>query len=284
MGEYMYDWKKGISLSFFQNEKGESTGADDEVLKDIAAHGFDCVELSFSHDEYFGKYHFTEKGSAKRLYEYCCSLGLQIWSIHLPFSEKWDLSREQAKEALRDDIALIQAASQAHISVAVIHPSFEPVAPDERPGRLKNAKRNLKLLNQAAKECGVTLALENLPRTCLGNRSEEMLSLLEATGASFLFDTNHSLDEDNVSFLQNMLRHGYCPVSLHISDYDFMDERHDLPGHGINPWKTLLNMLREAEYQGPALYEIRHVVSPERVISLEELTENIGELLDGKIP
>ncbi len=99
----------------------------------------------------------------------------------------------------------------------------------------------MKILNQVAKENGIVLALENLPRTCLGNTSEEMLSLLNETGAAFIFDTNHSLSEDNVSFLQNMIQHGYCPVSLHISDYDYVDERHDLPGNGVNDWKKLFD-------------------------------------------
>lgn len=165
----------------------------------------------------------------------------------------------------------------------MIHPSFEPIPEADRAKRIENAKKNLKLLNQTAKEHGIVLALENLPRTCLGNHSEEMIELLEATGTSFIFDTNHSLDEDNVEFLRNMIAHGYCPVSLHISDYDFIDERHDLLGHGINQWGKLLDLLENAGYSGPALYEIRHVVSEERIISFDEVTENINSLLNGDI-
>ena len=167
--------------------------------------------------------------------------------------------------------------------MAVIHPSFEPIPEADRTKRIENAKKNLKLLNQTAKEHGIVLALENLPRTCLGNHFTEMIELLEATGTSFIFDTNHSLDEDNVEFLKNMIAHGHCPVSLHISDYDFVDERHDLPGHGINQWGKLLDLLEHAGYSGPALYEIRHVVSEERIISFDEVTENINSLLNGDI-
>lgn len=278
-----YQWKKGMSLSFFQNEKRESIGADPEILREVGEHGFDCVELSFSHDEYFYKYRFTEEENAEKLASYCKESGLEIWSIHLPFSEKWDLSNDDAEEALADDRKLIEAAEKAGIRVAVIHPSFEPIPEADRAKRIENAKKNLKLLNQTAKEHGIVLALENLPRTCLGNHSEEMIELLKATGTSFIFDTNHSLDEDNVEFLRNMIAHGYCPVSLHISDYDFIDERHDLPGHGINQWGKLLDLLENAGYSGPALYEIRHVVSEERIISFDEVTENINSLLNGDI-
>ena len=65
--------------------------------------------------------------------------------------------------------------------------------------------------------------------------------------------------------------------------YDFIDERHDLPGHGINQWGKLLDLLENAGYSGPALYEIRHVVSEERIISFDEVTENINSLLNGDI-
>lgn len=72
-----YQWKKGMSLSFFQNEKRESIGADPEILREVGEHGFDCVELSFSHDEYFYKYRFTEEGNAEKLASYCKESGLK---------------------------------------------------------------------------------------------------------------------------------------------------------------------------------------------------------------
>lgn len=299
----MYQWKKGISLSFFCDDKGETNGADGEVLEQVSRHGFDCVELSFSHDDYFEKYRFTEGDNAEKLYERCKALGLELWSIHLPFSEKWDLSAENAEKAVLDDMELIKAAAKAHISVAVIHPSFEPVEPNERAYRLAYAKKNIERLNRFAKESNVVLALENLPRTCLGNCSEEMIDLLNGTGAAFVFDTNHSLEEDNVVFLKRMLAHGYCPVSLHISDYDFIDERHELPGQGLNSWGTLLTMLSVAGYQGPAMYEISSKRLMETMedtffgkkegvsmgekkkcfVLLDAVSENMRELLSGKI-
>ena len=177
----MYQWEKGISLSFFQNEQGECVGGDKVVLDKVRSYGFDCVELSFSHDDYFKKYRFTEGDNAEQLFQYCESIGLKIWSIHLPFSDVWDLSCDDAQKALQDDVKLLEAAGRANISVAVIHPSFEPIAEEARNKRLSNAKKNLKILNQVAKENGIVLALENLPRTCLGNTSEEMLSLLNET-------------------------------------------------------------------------------------------------------
>ena len=105
----MYQWEKGISLSFFQNEQGECVGGDKVVLDKVRSYGFDCVELSFSHDDYFKKYRFTEGDNAEQLFQYCESIGLKIWSIHLPFSDVWDLSCDDAQKALQDDVKLLEA-------------------------------------------------------------------------------------------------------------------------------------------------------------------------------
>ena len=279
----MYHWKKGISLSFFRNEEGVCTGGEPERLREAAKEGFQCVELSFSHDEYFGKYHLTEGDRAEELSRLCSGLGLEIWSIHLPFSDVWDLSRENADGALADFTLLIEAASRARIRVAVLHPSFEPIPGEERERRLEAAAKQIRILNEAAEKAGVILALENLPRTCLGNTSGEMIRLLRETGTEFIFDTNHSLQEDNLVFLERMIGAGYCPVSLHISDYDFIDERHVLPGCGKNQWGRILEMLSEAGYRGPALYEVASRDLAGNPVTLQDVGRNIGGLLWGEI-
>lgn len=49
----------------------------------------------------------------KNWLHYCKESGLEIWSIHLPFSDKWDLSNDDAEEALADDRKLIEAAAKS---------------------------------------------------------------------------------------------------------------------------------------------------------------------------
>ncbi len=294
MGEkmgYRYPWEKGISLSFFTDEDGTAHGLEPEVLRSVYAHGFRAVELSFSHWDYFERFALHTEEGIRSCAERIREAGLRVWSIHLPFSAIWDLSNPEGQpidgidveQALEDDRRLVHAGALLGAKVAVIHSSFEPIPAEERAARLASAQRHLRALREYAQEEGVQLALENLPRTCLGNRSEELLELLRATGAAFLFDTNHSLEEDNAVFLGRMLDEGYCPVSLHISDYDFVDERHEVPGHGINDWEQLLGSLERAGYTGPAMYEIRHKVREDRTISLDEVADNIEQLLNGRI-
>ena len=46
-------------------------------------------------------------------------------------------------------------------------------------------------------------------------------------------------------------------ITLHVSDYDFVDERHLLPGEGKNPWGEILRALEEVGYDGRFTYEVR---------------------------
>ena len=101
----------------------------------------------------------------------------------------------------------------------------------------------------------MTLCLENLPRTCLCRTSDEMLKFLAAIPElKVVFDTNHSLAEENVHYIHAV---GSKIVSLHVSDYDFIDERHLLPGEGLNPWPKILESLEEEGYNGRFLYELK---------------------------
>lgn len=287
---YVYPWEKGTSLSFFDSLKqtelpmfGQPGFGEREkaLLSRVRQAGFTCAELSFSHDDYLRRFRLQDTAEALRAF--CDGIGLRLWSLHLPFGEYWDVSAVSAQDTMQEDRLLLQIAHRLGCRVAVIHPSFEPIPGEHRSARFERCRRNLADLAEYAGGLGVTLGVENLPRTCLGNTSAEMCRLLEGTGAAWVFDTNHSLSEDNVHFLQQMLERGHVPCSLHLSDYDFVDERHDLPGSGVNRWRTLLDMLAQAGYAGPAMYEIRHVVSAERIISFEQMSRNIDDLLRGSI-
>jgi len=276
-------WPKGLSLSFFTDKNLVVHGMEPDVLTKVKEHGFEVVELSFSHDDYFDLMKLNDKKQVENTKAAVEAAGLKIWSLHLPFGHVWDVSLPNDQEVIRDFKILINASVQLGAQVTVIHPSFEPIADEDRPSRLEKGKENLRNLSDYAKEHGVRLGVENLPRSCLGNTSEEMCEILEACGADWLFDTNHSLKEDNIHFLKHMLSKGHVPISLHISDYDFIDERHDLPGCGINKWGEILNLLQKAGYKGPAMYEIRHLVSGKRIVSLDEVADNIEDLLNGRI-
>jgi sugar phosphate isomerase/epimerase len=101
---------------------------------------------------------------------------------------------------------------------------------------------------------GVTVCVEDLPRSCLGNASAELADILSADPRlRVCFDVNHLLKESHADFLRTL---GPQIVATHISDYDFVDERHWLPGEGRIDWHALADALDAAGYDGAWNYEL----------------------------
>ncbi len=274
---YAQSLKKGLSLSFTGSLEADS-------LAELKANGIDAVEVSFNYDSYYNKFDFIHRAD-----EYAARIraaGLEFWSIHLPFSGKLDISildDELREEMVRINTELILAAGRAGCKVAVLHPSSEPITDDIRPARLAHSRANIIRLREVCDSVGMKLAVEDLPRTCLCNRSAEMVELLRGTGAGVVFDTNHSLVEENTVFMKTLIAGGLEILSLHISDYDFVDERHRLPGDGICDWKGMLRVLEEADYRGPLMYEVARQPRDREPITLAQVAENMRQLAAGEI-
>lgn len=261
-------WKTGASTCL----NHRLTESD---MKAYAEAAIDFVELSFSADEYLYQLDFLNRSEeiAARAGQY----GLTLWSIHLPFSKDIDISvinDEDRNAAIRLDLDILEAAARAGIQVAVVHPSSEPIAVSERSERLKNSRHSLLLLAEQAHKLNIRLAVEDLPRTCLGNCSGEIELLLQDNPhLSVCFDTNHMLFQDNVAFIEAI---GSRIITLHVSDYNFIDEQHLLPGEGKNDWAAIVDALKRVDYAGPWMYE----VGSRGMVTLKDLQANRRRFVD----
>jgi len=74
------------------------------------------------------------------------------------------------------------------------------------------------------------------------------------SNVGFCVDVNHFMRERPEDAIRKL---GNRVWSLHISDYDFVDERHWLPGEGSNDWTAILQALEDVGYKGPFLYEVK---------------------------
>lgn len=185
--------------------------------------------------------------------------GIEIWSVHLPFGNPWDISAFNDAERM----AIIEAhthvmdwARDWGAQVVVIHPSFEPIPDEQREQRLKLAAASVRELSERAHARGLKLAVEDLPRSCLGRDSAEIAALISsAPHAVVCCDTNHLLTEKPEEFIRSI---GSRIGTLHISDYDGVDERHWIPGRGIVNWPEVLQALMDSGYGGPFMFEANY--------------------------
>ncbi len=242
------NWEIGIMSDFLKEVSAAS-------LQECKRAGIDCIELFLA-----GSWTDTSAAGIVKKYaeaaENIKKSGLALWSVHLPFGTAWDISAKDEDiraEIVKKHFYLIEQAARWGAKIATIHASWEPIKAHERPERIMCAKESVRAIAQKARECNMRLAVECLPRTCLGNNSEELLQLTLCENAFVCMDSNHLFYETHQSFIRKA---GHKIITLHISDNDGVDERHWVPGEGVVNWNEVVHELVEARYEGPFLFEV----------------------------
>jgi sugar phosphate isomerase/epimerase len=241
-------WKAGTSSGLF-------TDFSQEEFNQFRKDGIEYIELSSG---IFGKKTQAQKDSiVSDLKKKTDIAGIKIWSVHLPFGRALDISN--LNDTLRNNMIkecseLMVLCKPLNIQKYVVHPSAEPITDEERPQRIINSIASLKLLSETAKQNGAQLAVEDLPRTCLGNTADELIYIVKQAGndIGICFDSNHLLKEKPEEFAAKV---SGMIVTVHISDYDGIDERHWLPGTGIINWTNVISELAKSGYPGPFMFE-----------------------------
>ena len=249
----------------------------------------ECKEAGIKHLEISVDKWKSEQLDFAQLKAWSEKYNVNLWSFHLPFwpFAEIDISnKELAEKSINYLSEFIKKGSEIGINKYVIHASGEPIAEEDRKSRMECAKKSLYTLAEFAKRYGSTVLVEDLPRTCLGRNSGDMIELLSAhPDLRACFDTNHLLDEDIVKFIHVL---GDKIVSTHISDYDFNNERHWLPGEGDINWQELIKALKDVNYQGIWLYEIDFgcpsTIKRDRDLTCKDFADNIKELALGNTP
>lgn len=199
-------------------------------------------------------------------------------TIHAAFGGGKDMSAtdETARNgAIEDAVKAVGWAAEARIPMVVVHASAEPISQEERPSHIAHCRESLRQIAARASDTGTKVAVELLPRTCLGNTVSELAELLDGQDRETLgvcLDSNHAMDRwrdlpDCIRELGDRL------WTLHISDYDGVDEKHQMPGEGVVEWGRFASALRDIDYDGPFNYE---TVAPGETFSqrVENLEEN----------
>jgi len=189
-------------------------------------------------------------------YERANQQDLKVWSVHLPYGAHLDLTvdSDRSEEIVRNFAVYVDQTIAMGTHCYVVHVfQPEPLEFTDRNPLLQRANHNIKLLGEYIASKGAILAVEALPRTNLGNTSDECLRMIQGTAAGICLDVNHLLIENHHQFISAAYPH-ICTV--HLSDYDFVDEKHWVPGEGKLDWKNLLALFQESGYNGPLMFEV----------------------------
>ena len=217
--------------------------------------------------------------------------GVELWSCHLPFTPFKEINIATSDQSLRERsiqlyTELIQKGTDVGIKKFVVHPSGKINPEDNRAECIKYSMQSLDQLAEIAYQYGAVIAVEDLPRNCLGNTIAELAQIISANDKlRICLDTNHLLQDDNVEFIK---RFGDKIVTLHVSDYDFLNERHWLPGEGQLDWQGILAALKEVGYSGPWMYEMylcstKNIIR-EKDLSFSDIYDNAMSLFANKKP
>ena len=270
MSDYR-NWKTAVSTSH----------TDFETLKHFSDCGIQAVELSVGWQK-------CDSIDWQAFRKNADAAGIEIWSFHLPFAGELNIAatdEAERKRVVEYQCSLIAKAAGIGIDKFIIHPSAEPL-PDpalensprwlaqwkmseaeiaaykaqlkdmKRADCMTAAKKSLAELAEYAAQSGTVICVEDLPRTCLGHTVQEMQELVAADERlRVCFDVNHLLTDYGSTHEEFVKKLGGLIVTTHMSDYDFIDEKHFFPGYGMLNWKQVVECLEKADYTGPFLYE-----------------------------
>lgn len=251
--EILEKWKVGrhLGIRFQPLEQLE--------LENVRKAGFQCIELTIDRNAYAKTTEQQRLEWYTALKKQADTLGLELRSLHVPFAGIWDVSvlNEEARiNAVQNTIPFFELKELLGVHFYNIHPSAEPIKDEERSKRLEQCIKSFKELAPIAKLKGVCVVVENLPRTCLGNTSTEIIKIVDTVGepetVRICFDSNHTLKEKPEEFVAAV---GNRIASTHMSDYDGLDEKHWLPYEGVINWKAVVSELIKTGYPGPFVFE-----------------------------
>ena len=257
----------------------------EESFAGLASAGIDCTEISL----HYTKHPDIDYKGTERLAK---AHGVSLWSYHLPFASPDVLDIASTDEGIRRHTVaywseLVKKGAEIGIRHFVVHPSSEPKSEGEaREAEMNAAMTSLAALAECAAREGGVIAVEDLPRSCLGRNTEELQHLLSADARlRVCFDTNHLLLDDNLNFVERL---GDKIVTLHVSDYDFVDEKHWLPGEGRVDFHALYAALLRAGYTGPWMYELglaapKTILRP-RTLTFADFRANADAIFAGNAP
>jgi sugar phosphate isomerase/epimerase len=266
---------------------GEPLGR--EHLADIAAHGFEEIEL-FATRSHFD-YH--DEAAIARLGGWLRDTGLVLHSVHAPISMSFvdgvwspplsnassDAPARQA--AVAETVAALNVARRVPFPYLVLHLGVpDALGPAPAVNSADAARRSLEEIHEAAAPLGVRVAVEVIPNALSspGALVRLLEDELELPDVGLCLDYGHAfLIGDLVDAIEEVAGH---LVTTHLHDNGGKTDDHRLPFDGGIDWATALAATQKVGYDGTLMFELDGGASPRAVLDRTRHVRNrFGELM-----
>jgi sugar phosphate isomerase/epimerase len=261
----------GISTHLYAGER-----LDRDHLVEIAAHGFEAVEVFAVRDHF----DYRDRRAAIALAEWLDDTRLRLHSVHAPIAAAYGKGAWQGglslaasdesrrKMAVDETAAALDLAATVPFSVMVVHcgaPAPHGTAADNHGGSLV---RSLEELSPTAERYNVRLAVEVIPNALSTPSAlvELIESEIDATGLGVCMDVGHArLMGEVVDAIETCSGH---LITTHLHDNRGRDDEHLLPGKGVIDWDATMLAFQKVGYDGVWMFEL--AVAAERRKILEQ--------------
>ncbi len=270
----------GISTHLYHLER-----LSRDHLVEIAAHGFDAVEVFATRDHF--DYH--DAGTAAALAEWLSDTRLVLNSLHGPIAAgfaggRWrDYYNLAAPDesvrrlAVAETRAALDLAATVPYRFLVLHAGVVGDGPSAADNRRASMIRSLAELAPVAAGAGVRLAVEVIPNSLSG--TSELVALIEEEidipNLGICMDVGHArLMGDVVDAIEACSGH---IVTTHLHDNRGQTDDHLIPGRGVIDWDAATLAFQKVGYDGVWMFELAMSTTPRTIL---EHTQKVRERLE----
>ncbi len=281
----------GISTHLYVGDR-----LDRDHLVEIAAHGFDAVEV-FAVKSHFD---YRDRRAAIALAEWLDDTRLTLHSMHAPIARDyvkgtWQdgltlaaADESQRKAAVEETLATLDVAAAVRYSTLVLHGGVPEPHGGAADNHLASLVRSLEELSPVAQRYGIRLAVEVIPNAL--STPSALVDLIEsdidAADLGICMDVGHArLMGDVVDAIETCSGH---LITTHLHDNRGRSDDHLVPGKGVIDWEATLLALQKIGYDDVWMLEL--AAAAERTPVLEaaakarerfEALMNIGDEMMG---
>lgn len=272
----------GISTHLYAGER-----LDRDHLVEIAAHGFDAIELFALR----GHFDYRDRRAAVALAEWLDDTRLRLHSLHAPIAGSYaggswqgglslaSADESRRKAAVDETFAALEVAVAVPFKVLVVHcgvPDPHAAPGDNHRGALV---RSLEELSPVAQQFGVQLAIEVIPNEL--STPSALVELIESdidAELGICMDVGHArLMGDVVDAIETCSGH---VITTHLHDNRGRNDDHLVPGKGAIDWDATTLAFQKVGYDGVWMFELAVTAERKQILELaSKARERLESLL-----